>query len=310
MKPTVALIIPIYNAAKDIPFLLPAIMQQSLQPDHILIIDSSSTDHSAHLLSAYPVTIQRIPQSEFDHGGTRKLGAKLIEADIYLYLTQDAYPADKEAFKNLIEQLMSEEKIACAYGRQLPKPEATPLSEHLRLFNYPEQTQIKYYPDKNKYGIKTCFNSDSFAAYKKKPLEEIGHFPENIMTSEDTYVAAKLLKQGYAIAYAANAKVYHSHHYTLSQEFHRYFSIGVFHARDNWIIDEYNSATGEGLRFIQSEWRFLCQQKKYHLIPRAWISTVVKYIGYQLGLHEKYLPFILKKRMGINRAFWFKTQNR
>lgn len=88
----IALIIPIYNAASDIPFLLPAIMKQSLKPDTILFIDSSSSDNSAALLATYPVTVHTIDKSTFDHGGTRKLATELVDADIYIYLTQDAYP--------------------------------------------------------------------------------------------------------------------------------------------------------------------------------------------------------------------------
>ncbi len=305
-KPTIALIIPIYNAAQDIPALLPAIMQQSLQADHILIIDSSSTDNSQHLLSQYPLTIHTIKKTDFDHGGTRKLATQLIDADIYIYLTQDAIPADADSFKHLVALLMSQEQIACVYGRQLPKADATALSAHARLFNYPTSDQIRSFQDRNKYGIKTYFNSDSFAAYKKKPLETIGNFPENVITSEDAYVAAKLLKQGYLVAYAANARVFHSHNLSLTEEFHRYFSIGVFHHRERDLLQDFNSATGEGFRFIKSEIRYLIAQKKLYLLPKAFLSTLVKYSAYQLGRHENALPYSIKKRMGINKSYWLK----
>ena len=60
MNPTIALIIPTYQAAQDIPELMPAIMRQSLQPKHILVIDSSSTDNTRELLASYPVTLHTI----------------------------------------------------------------------------------------------------------------------------------------------------------------------------------------------------------------------------------------------------------
>ncbi len=302
----IALIIPIYNAGAEIPTLLPAIMQQTLQPNHILIIDSSSTDQSQALLADYPVTIHTIPKKSFDHGGTRRLATQLIDADIYLYLTQDAFPAHPDSFKHLIELLVLQDTIACAYGRQLPKPDATALSAHARLFNYPTTDQIRTYQDKDKYGIKTCFNSDSFAAYKKVPLEAIGNFPDHLISGEDAYVAAKLLIQGYSIAYAANATVFHSHNLSLKEEFHRYFSIGVFHGREKWLLRDFNSATGEGLRFVKSELKFLLENKKLYLLPRALLSTFIKYTAYQLGLNEKYIPYKIKKRMGINKSYWLK----
>lgn len=304
--PTVALIIPIYNAEQDIPKLFHAIRQQTLKPDHILVINSSSTDPSTKILNKLPIDIHihTIKQSDFDHGGTRKLATKIVDADIYLYLTQDAIPANPNSFKNLIDVLLTEEKIACAYGRQLPKSDATPLSAHARLFNYPMADQIRSYQDKRIYGIKTCFNSDSFAAYKKKPLIEIDNFPEHLITGEDVYVAAKLLKKGYSIAYAANAAVFHSHNLSLRGEFHRYFSIGVFHGREKWILEDFNSATGEGFRFVKAEINYLLKIKKLHWLPKALMSTLVKYAAYQLGLREKMIPHIIKKKLGINKSFW------
>ena len=222
-----ALIIPILNASKEIPVLFDAIAKQTKQPQHILVIDSSSTDNTRELLSHYPVKVHVIPKHTFDHGGTRQLGTQLIDADIYLFLTQDAIPAHAECFENLINALLQQDTIGCAYGRQLPHADANPLSAHARQFNYPSQSSIKSYADKEKYGVKTYFNSNSFAAYKKIALQKIGGFPSTLILGEDVYVAGKMLMQGYSIHYAADACVYHSHNFNLRQEFHRYFSIGV-----------------------------------------------------------------------------------
>lgn len=304
MSLNIALVIPIYNAKKDISPLFAGIMQQTLQPQTILIIDSSSTDNSKELLAPYNVMIHTIPQSQFDHSGTRQLATTLVDADVYIFMTQDAYPATSTTFETLIKNLFLEEKIGCAYGRQLPKPEANPISIHGRLFNYPNKSQTKYFSDKKTLGIKTCFNSDNLAAYKKSALALIGGFPNKLITAEDTYVAAKLLMHGYGIRYAADATIYHSHNLSLKQEFHRYFSIGVFHRQQNWIIKNFNSADSEGMRFIRSEMRFLLQQKKYLWIPKAFASTVVKYLAYKIGLYEPFIPRMLKKSLGVNQSFW------
>lgn len=300
----IALILLTYNAAKDIPNLLPALKKQTLQPDATLVIDSSSSDKTLELLANYPANIHVIPSSEFDHGGTRKLATQLVDADIYLYLTQDAYPADEHAFQKIVDQLNSDRNIGCAYGRQLPKEDATPLSTHLRLFNYPETSYVRSISDSPKYGIKTCFNSDSFAAYRKDTLTKAGNFPNHIMTAEDMYVAAKMQIQGYKVAYVAEACVYHSHNLSLQQEFHRYFSIGVFHRKEKWIIDNFKSATGEGKRFVISELRHLIRTKKWHWIPRALLSTLTKFTAYKLGWHEKFIPRFIKKHLGINKSYW------
>lgn len=304
---TIALVIPIYNAADELPLLMPAIMQQSILPDHILVIDSSSTDNSQALLKEYPVIIHTIKKTEFDHGGTRQLATHLVDANIYLFLTQDAIPADAYAFQHLLDMLILSPDIACAYGRQLPKSDATPISAHARLFNYPTRTQVRSYKDRAIYGVKTYFNSDSFAAYKKSALFAVGNFPKHLITGEDAYIAARLLRQDYRIVYAADATVYHSHNLSLLEEFHRYFSIGVFHSQESWLLQSFHSATGEGIRFVKSEWKYLVTHRKFHWLPRAIASTFIKFVAYQLGLHEKFMPMMIKKRIGVNKSYWLKA---
>lgn len=308
MSHSVALVIPVFNAAHEIPALFAGIMQQTLQPNTILIIDSSSTDQTASMLARYPVVIHPIPQNEFDHGGTRRLATELVDADIYIFMTQDAYPADPNTFENLITNVLSEKNIGCAYGRQLPKQQANPISIHGRLFNYPKQSQTKYFSDRTTLGIKTCFNSNNLAVYKKEALDAIGGFPKKLLTGEDAYVGAKLLLKGYAIRYVANACIYHSHNLSLAQEFHRYFSIGVFHHKAHWILKEFSKANSEGLRFVRSEMRYLLANKNYCWIPRAMISTVIKFIAYKMGFYESFIPRVIKKTLGVNSAFWSNQQ--
>ena len=303
----VALIIPMYNAKRYIEPLFKAISQQSMQPDHILVIDSSSTDGTGDILKRLPVTVHTIPQWQFDHGGTRKLATTMIEADIYLFMTQDAIPAESNTFANLINAFTTDSTISCAYGRQLPLADASPLSAHARYFNYPAQSSIKRYVDRNKLGIKTCFNSDSFAAYRKVALDAVGNFPAHLITGEDAYIAGKLVMAGYAVAYVSDAKVWHSHNLSLVEEFHRYFSIGVFHHREFWIIKTFKSATGEGLLFVRSELTYLLQRRHFSWIPRAILSTFIKYFAYQLGLHERIIPLTIKRWLGVNRSFWHKS---
>ncbi len=307
--PSVALVIPVFNAEKDIPALISGILKQTLQPNKILMIDSSSTDNTQKLLSQYSnIDIHTIPQHTFDHGGTRRLGTELVDADVYIFMTQDAYPAYPDTFEKLVGSLFLDEKIGCAYGRQLTKPEADPLSIHGRLFNYPETSRTKFASDKNELGIKTCFNSDNLAAYKKEALNKIGGFPEKLLTGEDAYLAAKLLLQGYAIRYEAEACIYHSHNLSLKQEFHRYFSIGVFHRQQHWIIKSFSGADAEGFKYIRSEMQYLLKNKQYTWIPRAMISTIIKFAAYKIGFYESYLPTSIKKSLGVNRAFWSKKE--
>lgn len=300
----VGLIVLTLNAEKEIPVLFESIAIQTLQPDQILVIDSSSTDQTQKLLADRGINTHIIPKSSFDHGGTRQLATQLVDADIYIFLTQDVILAHAECLEHLAQSLSTNDTLGCAYGRQLPHANATPPAAHLRLFNYPEMSQIRTYADKEKYGIKTYFNSNSFAAYKKTALQLVGGFPERLISGEDAYVAAKMLLKGYNISYTANARVYHSHNLSLRAEFRRYFSIGASHRQAYWIIKEYGSANPEGFRFVRSELNYLVKNKKFHWIPRMIASTFIKFFAYKLGLNEHRIPNAIKKRWGVNPNFW------
>lgn len=245
-----------------------------------------------------------IPRERFNHGGTRNLGIEKSKGDILVYLTQDATPLDADNLFNLVNPLQNNKNIAMVYGRQLPYPQTNIFGEFARLFNYGTKNIIKSLQSRRELGIKTVFASNSFAAYKKNILQQIGGFPTDVILGEDTYVAAKFLLSGYEIGYIADACVYHSHDYTIKQEFKRYFDIGVFHRREKWIIENFAKAEGEGLRYLTNEIKFIMDRKKFHLIPELMIRTIAKYVGYKLGTIEHKLPNNLKRKLSMHRNYW------
>ncbi len=295
-------IIPTLNAAQTIKNQIELLKKQNVD---ILVIDSSSDDNTLDIVRALDVEVKVIDRKEFDHGGTRTLGAKYKQSDIVVFLTQDAQPFDENCISELIKPFI-DDKVAAVYGRQLPYPNETIFGEHLRVFNYGEHSYVRSYEDKQRYGIKTAFLSDSFAAYRTKALKEIDYFKDGLILGEDMYAGAKLLQKGYKLAYAADAKVYHSHSYTITQEFKRYFDIGVFHKNENWILDKFGKPEGEGLKYIRSEFSYLVKQGKAYLLPLAVVRIGAKFLGYKLGFSYKRIPFVLVKCWSMHKSWWNK----
>ena len=150
---------------------------------------------------------------------------------------------------------------------------------------------------------KTTFCSDSFACYRRKDLIAIGGFKRDLILGEDAQIAARLILSNKKIAYVADALVYHSHDYTLSEEFKRYFDIGVLHARESWLLRSLGKPEGEGLRFVSSETRYLWRHSPFSL-PEAALRTLLKYMGYRLGQSERRLPVWLKRRLSMHSSYW------
>ncbi|MEK8088966.1 glycosyltransferase family 2 protein [Thermithiobacillus plumbiphilus] len=276
---------------------------QIFQPDHILVIDSGSLGDVVNVASQLGVLTHTIQPWEFDHGGTRQLGVSLLShLDVLIFMTQDSLLADRDALGKLLGAFV-DCRVGAVYGRQLPHVRARPIEAHARMFNYPNQSRIKQFADSAELGLKTVFISNSFAAYRREALMSVGGFPSGTIFGEDTIVAARMLLQGWKVAYCADAQVYHSHHYTFRQEFRRYFDVGVLHAREPWIQENFGGASGEGKRFVISELKYLLRKAPW-LIPSALLRTVLKLVGYRLGKLEARLPVGLKKRLSMHRRFW------
>lgn len=299
-----ALIIPTRNAAAGLEQLLPALSMQKRQPRELLVVDSSSSDETVERFRQFGADVRVIPVSEFNHGGTRRWASEQVTSDILIYMTQDAIPASPDTFDNLIVELESEPDIGIAYGRQLPHAGAGLLGAHARRFNYPPDSQTKRLADAKQLGIKTCYSSDSFCAYKKEVLDHCGGFPEGVIGSEDAYVAGKALLAGYAVRYAATAQVYHSHDYKILEELRRYFDVGVFYGREKWIREAFGTAGGEGKRYVKSEIQTLYRSGKPWRIPEVIVRNICKLVGYKLGHIESKLPLALKRRISMFPSYW------
>jgi len=310
VAPRVALVVPTLNAGPQWRAWLAAYGRQTLKPAPALVVDSSSTDGTPELARAAGMEVVTIARSEFNHGGTRQWAIERLPADIELVIlaTQDAVPADEQAFAELVAAF-DDPAVGAAYGRQLPRPGAGPIEAHARLFNYPESGALKSLADAPVLGIKTAFISNSFAAYRRRALEAVGGFPRDAIVSEDTWVSARMLLAGWRVAYRAGARVFHSHAYSPWQDLQRYFDIGVFHAANPWIMQAFGAAEGEGRRFVESEIRHLLRHAP-HLIPSALLRTAMKYLGYALGRREAVLPAWLKTRMSMHPGYWARAAAR
>ena len=302
-KIKISVIIPTRNGGERFVQVLNALNLQCIVPEEILVIDSGSTDATLAIAGQYGARVLSIPPQEFDHGGTRSKAAELAVGDLLVFMTQDAIPADAKALRNLIAPL-EDSMVAAAYGRQEPFPEATCFARHLRKYNYPGNSALRCWEDRKQYGFRTAFISNSFAAYRKDLLASVGYFEDGLLFGEDTFTLAKLLHKGYCAAYAADARVLHSHNYSLLQEFRRYFDIGVVHARHRSFMESFGTPTGEGKKYVASELAFLVREKYFFMLPASIARNTMKLIAYTLGKHYRLLPFRLAVMCSFNKNWW------
>lgn len=298
----IAVVIPTCNARNHWRRLSEGLCLQRLPANQVLVIDSSSDDETRTLAAAQGYQVFRIDRHDFNHGGTRQMALDLVPwARVVVYLTQDSILATPDSL-DLLLSAFENPKVAAAYGRQLPRSAAGPIEAHARLFNYPAKSELRDFESRHTLGIKAAFLSNSFAAYRVNALQVVGGFPADVIMAEDALVAGRLLLAGWKTAYVAEAKVFHSHPFTIAEEFRRYFDTGVYHRKEAWLRDEFGSPGGEGKRFVMSELSYLIP-RHLHLVPYALVRTASKAIGYHLGF-RKTLDTKWSKRLSYHKTYW------
>jgi rhamnosyltransferase len=299
----VAIVIPTINARKFWTRLSTGLRLQGIPANQVLIVDSSSDDGTRELAAAEGYEVVRIDRRDFNHGGTRQSALDWVPwASIVVYLTQDAVLATSDSIDRLLSAF-EDETVAAAYGRQLPRLGAGPIEAHARLFNYPAQSDVRDFESRHTLGIKATFLSNSFAAYRVDALREVGGFPSDVIMAEDALVTGKLLLAGWKIAYVAEARVHHSHAFTIAEEFRRYFDTGVYHRKEVWLTEKFGNPGGEGKRFVMSELAFLAP-RHLHLVPQALLRDIAKVIGYKLGLRQPRLGSEWSRRLSYHKSYW------
>ena len=300
----VDVIIPVYHPGKEFSVLLERLTEQTAVIHRIIAMNTEENYWNKELEQKYPLLeVHHLKKSEFDHGGTRAWAAELSDAEIMVFMTQDAVPADRNLIENLVKALEKEKMIAAAYARQLPNEMCSFAERYTRSFNYPEKSYVRTQRDLSLYVIKTFFSSNVCAAYKKEIYQELGGFVRKTIFNEDMIYAGKLIQMGYGIAYAADAKVIHSHNYSCMQQFHRNFDLGVSQAEHPEIFAGVPSE-GEGIKLVKKTINYLIQKRKIWLIPGVILQSGCKYAGYLSGKNYRKLPRKMILWCTMNREYW------
>ena len=218
-KPRVDVVIPTYKPGKKFSRLLKMLEKQTYPVGKIIVMNTEKAFWNEKGFEGIGnLHVHHLTKAEFDHGATRNRGMRFSRADIVVFMTDDAVPADEFLIEKLVgafEQRGPEgEAVIMAYARQLPDKDCPLAERYTRSFNYPEKSCLKTKADLKRLGIKTFFASNVCCAYDREKFWFQGGFIQNAIFNEDMIFAGKaVMEDDYAIAYVADAKVIHSHNY-------------------------------------------------------------------------------------------------
>lgn len=311
----VDVVIPTYKPGKKFSRLLKMLQRQTWPVGKIIVMNTEKSFWNEHGFEGIKnLEVHHLTKEEFDHGETRNRGMRFSRADIVVFMTDDAVPADEhliEALVKAFEQRGPEgEAVIMAYARQLPDKDCPLAERYTRSFNYPEESCVKTRADLEQMGIKTFFASNVCCAYDREKFWFQGGFIRRTIFNEDMIFAGKaLLQDDYAVAYAAGARVIHSHNYNCRRQFKRNFDLAVSQADHPELFGCVRSES-EGIRLVKSTARFLIRRGKPWLVPGLVVKSGFKFLGYRAGKCYRLLPKWLILKLTMNREYWKKACDR
>jgi len=219
MAPFATAVVPVKNGAEHLPVLLGALRAQDLPGGlEILVIDSGSADGSTRLAREAGAAVLEIPAASFDHGETRNLGGREARGEQLLFLSQDAVPAGTDFAHKLIGPLAADARVAGAFARQEPRPDADALTRRdlgnwvasgtlPRTAFVDDAARFEALPPGERHRL-AAFDNVASAVRRATLLE---HPFVASRFGEDIEWGLRMLRAGRGIAYVPEAVVVHSH---------------------------------------------------------------------------------------------------
>jgi rhamnosyltransferase len=283
----ISVLIPVKNGGADLVRCLEAIAAQKIDAQvEVVVVDSASNDGSPDRARELGATVHEIPADEFVHGATRNLAARLSGGDVLVFTTQDAVPADERWLARLVGALEGK-GIAGAYGRQLPHEDATPPEQFFLDFMYGDTPRVQRLGGIDELTFEQTLFSNVNSAIPRT-VWEANPFRDDVTMSEDQEWSRRMLLAGHTIVYEPAAAVRHSHAYTLSGAFRRFYDSGASAGRSYVAGEESRTALRRAFRrYAVGELRWLWRTGRRRWIPYAVVYELAKLAGLQLGLRKK-----------------------
>jgi rhamnosyltransferase len=208
---TVSIVIRACNEEKHIARLLEGIGQQSLKDREIILVDSGSTDRTLEIASRYPVKVVQIQPEEFTFGYSLNRGISQSKGELIAIASAHVYPVYPDWLESLLAPF-ADAQVALTYGKQ--RGNALNKFSEQQIFHH-------WFPDHSLPHQPNPFCNNANAAIRRS-LWESQHYDETLPGLEDLEWAHRIMAQGYAISYVAEAEVVHVHDETPSGIFNRY----------------------------------------------------------------------------------------
>ena len=244
----------------------------------VVVCDDASTDRTREVAARFPVRFFERPAGPYRPGRTLNPLVRAAKGDIVVFNNSDAVPLDERWLDELVKPLLAGSRHVFAFANQLPRADAQALVR--------KDNERAFGDGKVQATWRFFFSLASSATWRQNLLEV--PFDEDIQYSEDVAWAWRNSRREVdpvKIVYCPDARVEHSHNYTLKELAKRFRGEGaadrvIFGDRPS-LLRELVSAARETLR----DWAYLLPRPRdWREIPVAPARRLVQRVAHWKGV--------------------------
>lgn len=202
----VSVVVPVYNGATTIAQTVECLLNQSLAPREILVINDGSTDKTSEVLKPFANQILYTYKENGGPASARNLGVKLASGSLVAFTDSDCLP-EREWLKELVAAFSSDE--IAGVGGAVKGIDDGLIGRYLDLMKLME-------PAENADGeIEYLITAN--ACFRREVLFAVGLFDERFRKpgGEEPAVCRQIRERGFRFDFVENAVVFHHHRQTV-----------------------------------------------------------------------------------------------
>lgn len=185
IRPTITVVIPMYNAASFINRALGSVFQQAILPDEIIVVDDGSTDNSIEIVLRNFQDVKLISQKNSGVASARNTGISAASSDWIAFLDSDDFwlPNHLEVAVRVIQGFSSASVVSTGFMRW---DTSTPFEVRQKSI---DEREVDYFKEQVKNLGVICSSS---ALVRRDAFLHVGNF-SNIRNHEDTDMWERLM---------------------------------------------------------------------------------------------------------------------
>lgn len=203
-----------YNDAALLPHTLGALDAQRGVSIRLFVFESASTDGSKEIFERHGYDrIVHLEPGTYHSATVLNQGTEWAETELVAYLNSDAILMGPDVLRQLADAILSEDRCAGAFCKQIARPDASPMTRLDYFIAFENRRELGSFADKMSLVCSMVRRS----AWLENP------FDAALTYAEDYVWSHRAQARGWTLRYVPTAVVEHSHNYGPGELYRRHF---------------------------------------------------------------------------------------